>query len=122
MAREKAREAREAVRQGIDPVEERKTAKAILIAAQRRGLQTAMSMINKSIAPIEDDMAALLEFLTWALAIEVFLDAEVMNQSFKWDPWRVPLDPQAAFEAKGWSFPIEIQKLNSEELRLVERG
>jgi len=37
-AREKAREARETVRQGIDPVEERKTAKAALIAAQRRGL------------------------------------------------------------------------------------
>lgn len=37
-AREKAREAREKIGQGIDPIEERKAAKASLIAAQRRGL------------------------------------------------------------------------------------
>ena len=37
-AREKAREAREAIRQGIDPVEKRKAARAALVAAQRRGL------------------------------------------------------------------------------------
>lgn len=38
MAREKARDTREAVRNGIDPVEQRKAAKAALVAAQRRGL------------------------------------------------------------------------------------
>lgn len=37
-AREKAREAREKIGLGIDPVEERKAAKASLIAAQNRGL------------------------------------------------------------------------------------
>lgn len=37
-AREKAREARNAILRGVDPVEERKAAKAALVAAQRRGL------------------------------------------------------------------------------------
>lgn len=37
-ARDKAREARTKIETGIDPVEERKAAKATLIAAQRRGL------------------------------------------------------------------------------------
>lgn len=37
-AREKAREAREKIERGVDPVEERKAAKAALVAAQSRGL------------------------------------------------------------------------------------
>lgn len=37
-ARERAREAKDAIRRGIDPVEERKAAKAALAAARRRGL------------------------------------------------------------------------------------
>lgn len=37
-ARDNARDVREAIRTGIDPVEQRKAAKATLIAAQRRGL------------------------------------------------------------------------------------
>lgn len=37
-AREKAREARDMISQGIDPIEERKAAKAALTDAQRRGL------------------------------------------------------------------------------------
>lgn len=37
-ARERAREEKEKIRNGIDPVEERKTQKAALLAAQRRGL------------------------------------------------------------------------------------
>lgn len=40
-AREKAREARTKIENGIDPVEERKAAKAALVAAQRRGLTFA---------------------------------------------------------------------------------
>lgn len=40
-AREKAREARDKISQGIDPIEERKAAKAALAAAQRRGLTFA---------------------------------------------------------------------------------
>ncbi len=40
-AREKAREARDMISQGIDPIEERKTAKAALATAQRRGLTFA---------------------------------------------------------------------------------
>lgn len=37
-AREKAREAREKIERGVDPVEERKAARAALVAAQGRGL------------------------------------------------------------------------------------
>ena len=37
-ARDRAREAKDQIRRGIDPVEERKAAKAALVAAQRRGL------------------------------------------------------------------------------------
>ncbi|MFA9229651.1 MAG: tyrosine-type recombinase/integrase [Microgenomates group bacterium] len=40
-AREKAREARDKIERGIDPIEERKEAKAALAAAQRRGLTFA---------------------------------------------------------------------------------
>lgn len=40
-AREKAREARAKIERGIDPIEERKEAKAALAAAQRRGLTFA---------------------------------------------------------------------------------
>jgi integrase len=40
-ARDKAREARAKIEGGIDPVEERKAAKAALVAAQRRGLTFA---------------------------------------------------------------------------------
>lgn len=48
-AREKAREARDKISQGIDPVEERKAAKAALAAAQRRGL-TFSEAIDKYLA------------------------------------------------------------------------
>ena len=37
-ARERAREAKELIRQGVDPVEHKKAARSALIAAQRRGL------------------------------------------------------------------------------------
>jgi len=40
-ARDKAREARDKIERGIDPIEERKAAKAALTAAQRRGLTFA---------------------------------------------------------------------------------
>lgn len=40
-AREKAREARDKIERGIDPIEERKVAKAALAAAQRRGMTFA---------------------------------------------------------------------------------
>ncbi|MGC1495334.1 MAG: integrase arm-type DNA-binding domain-containing protein [Sulfitobacter sp.] len=38
MARDRARDAKDQIRRGIDPIEERKAAKAALSAAQRRGL------------------------------------------------------------------------------------
>lgn len=38
MARERAREAKDQIRRGVDPVEEKKVVRAMLIAAQRRGL------------------------------------------------------------------------------------
>lgn len=41
MARDRAREAKDQIRRGIDPVEERKAAKAALITAQHRGLSFA---------------------------------------------------------------------------------
>jgi integrase len=44
MARDRAREAKDKIRQGIDPIEERKAAKAALSAAQRRGLTFADAM------------------------------------------------------------------------------
>jgi hypothetical protein len=37
-ARERAREAKDAIRRGIDPIEERKAARASLVAARKRGL------------------------------------------------------------------------------------
>jgi integrase len=45
-ARDKAREARTKIESGIDPVEERKAAKASLIAAQRRGLTFEKAVEN----------------------------------------------------------------------------
>lgn len=41
MARDRAREAKDQIRRGIDPIEERKAARATLTAAQRRGLTFA---------------------------------------------------------------------------------
>ncbi|MFD2814404.1 tyrosine-type recombinase/integrase [Paracoccus aerius] len=41
VARDRAREIKDQIRRGIDPVEERKAAKAALVAAQRRGLSFA---------------------------------------------------------------------------------
>ena len=48
-ARDKAREARAKIETGIDPVEERKAAKAALVAAQRRGL-TFAEAVDKALA------------------------------------------------------------------------
>ena len=43
-ARERAREAKEAIRQGIDPIEQRRAARAALTAQQARGLTFARAM------------------------------------------------------------------------------
>jgi len=48
-ARDKAREARARIESGVDPVEERKAAKAVLAAAQRRGLTFAKA-VDKALA------------------------------------------------------------------------
>ena len=48
-ARDKARDARDKIERGIDPVEERKATKAALIAAQRRGL-TFVDAVDKALA------------------------------------------------------------------------
>ncbi len=56
-AREKAREAREEIRQGRDPILERKTAKAALIAAQRRGMTFDKAMehyLNSKLAGFQN--------------------------------------------------------------------
>ena len=52
-ARDRAREARDGIRRGIDPVEERKAAKAALIAQQRRGLTFAKAMESYLDAKLE---------------------------------------------------------------------
>lgn len=49
LAREKARDARSKVERGIDPVEERKAAKAMLIAARRKGMLFAEA-VDKALA------------------------------------------------------------------------
>ncbi|MGK8235138.1 tyrosine-type recombinase/integrase [Roseovarius sp. MS2] len=48
-ARDKAREARDKIERGLDPVEERKAAKAALVVAQRRGL-TFADAVDKALA------------------------------------------------------------------------
>ena len=48
-AREKAREARDAIERGIDPVERRKAARASLVAARKRGL-TFSEAVNRYLA------------------------------------------------------------------------
>lgn len=48
-AREKARDARAMVESGIDPVQERKAARAVLVAAQRRGL-TFAEAVDRALA------------------------------------------------------------------------
>ncbi|MRX49899.1 DUF4102 domain-containing protein [Paracoccus sp. S-4012] len=53
MARERAREAKDQIRRGIDPVEERKGAKAALTAAQRRGLSFADAVDRYLAAKLE---------------------------------------------------------------------
>ncbi len=45
-ARDKARDARAKIETGVDPVEERKAAKAALLAAQRRGLTFANAVVR----------------------------------------------------------------------------
>ncbi|MCW3780265.1 tyrosine-type recombinase/integrase [Defluviimonas salinarum] len=49
MARERARDARDAIRQGVDPVEQRKATRAALVAAQKRGL-TFSEAVDKFLA------------------------------------------------------------------------
>ncbi len=71
-ARDRGREARDQIRRGIDPVEERKAAKAALIAAQRRGL-------------------------TFAAAVEKYLAAKLdafQNAKHRWQ-WRTTLEKLA---------------------------
>lgn len=54
MARDRAREAKEKIRQGIDPVEERKAARAALTAAQHRGLPFADAMDRYLASKLEE--------------------------------------------------------------------
>ncbi len=52
MARDRAREAKDAIRRGIDPVEERKAARAALVVARRRGL-TFVDAVDRYLAAKE---------------------------------------------------------------------
>jgi len=53
MARDRARNAKDKIRQGIDPVEERKAARAALVAAQGRGLSFADAVDRYLAAKLE---------------------------------------------------------------------
>jgi integrase len=53
MARDRAREAKDRIRQGIDPVEERKAARSALAAAQQRGLSFADAVDRYLAAKLE---------------------------------------------------------------------
>lgn len=52
MARDRAREAKDAIRRGIDPVEERKAARAALVVARHRGL-TFVDAVDRYLAAKE---------------------------------------------------------------------
>lgn len=55
-ARDKAREARELIRSGVDPVEQRKTARAALIAQQKRGV-TFTDAVDRYLASKLDEFS-----------------------------------------------------------------
>lgn len=54
VARDRAREARDMIRRGVDPVEERKAARAALVASRKRGL-TFADAVNKYLAAKLDE-------------------------------------------------------------------
>ncbi|WP_282064862.1 tyrosine-type recombinase/integrase [Aliiroseovarius marinus] len=75
-AREKAREARDKISQGIDPIEERKAAKAALTAAQRRGL-TFADATDKYLAAKLDAFKNVKHRQQWHNTLETYAKPEL---------------------------------------------
>lgn len=77
-AREKAREARDKISQGIDPIEERKAAKAALADAQRRGL-TFADATDKYLAAKLDAFKNAKHRQQWQNTLETYAKPELGN-------------------------------------------
>ena len=77
-AREKAREARDKISQGIDPIEKRKAAKAALAAAQRRGL-TFADATDKYLAAKLDAFKNAKHRQQWQNTLETYAKPELGN-------------------------------------------
>ncbi|MGR3513498.1 MAG: tyrosine-type recombinase/integrase [Paracoccaceae bacterium] len=80
MARDRAREAKDQVRQGIDPVEKRKSAKAALTAAQRRGL-TFAEATDKYLAAKLDAFKNTKHRQQWRNTLETYARPELGTMS-----------------------------------------
>jgi integrase len=70
-ARDKAREAREQVRQGIDPIEYKRAQRAALQAAQRRGLTFEMA-VEKYLAAKMDQFSSTKHQAAWASTLRSY--------------------------------------------------
>lgn len=68
-ARERAREAKEKIRKGIDPIEERKAIKSALAAAQRRGLTFAKAFEGYADAKLSE-LGSEADRIRWRSSIE----------------------------------------------------
>lgn len=77
-AREKAREARDMIERGIDPIEERKAAKSALKAAQRRGL-TFADAIDRYLAAKLDAFKNAKHRQQWQNTLETYAKPELGN-------------------------------------------
>jgi integrase len=75
-AREKARDARNKISQGIDPIEERKAAKAALASAQRRGL-TFADATDKYLAAKLDAFKSAKHRQQWQNTLETYAKPEL---------------------------------------------
>lgn len=94
-ARERAREAKDKIREGIDPVEERKAARAALETARRRGL-TFKAAVDKALAGRLDGYKNAKHRDQWRSTLETYavpeLGAMLVHEITVQDVFRV-LDP-----------------------------
>ncbi|AUQ97917.1 tyrosine-type recombinase/integrase [Phaeobacter inhibens] len=75
-ARERAREAKDQIRQGIDPVEQRKAARAALTAAQRRGM-TFADATSKALAAKLDAFRNAKHRQQWENTLRTYAEPEL---------------------------------------------
>jgi len=76
VARDKAREAREKIRQGIDPVEERRAARASLVAAHRRGM-TFADAVDRYLAAKLDEFRNEKHKAQWRSSLDTYAKPEI---------------------------------------------